>query len=127
MIVDENNRVLLLKQNDDTISGHNKYHPPGGIIELGESIETALHREILEEIGVPATIVRLVDIGEWSAERDNKIMQFIGIYYLCTIDNYDLRIQQSEASSAVWASLTDIDDYEVLEPSKSIIKKLLAS
>ena len=127
LILDESNRVLLLKQADDTISGDKQYHPPGGTIEPGETIETALHREIKEEIGVPATILRLVDIGEWVAERDNKTMQFIGIFYLCKIDSYDLKIQQSEASSALWVGVNDIDDYEVLEPSRTIIKELFAS
>lgn len=126
LIADKDNRILLLKQSDNTISGDNKYHPPGGIIELGESVESALHREIVEEIGVNANIVRLVNIGEWTAKRNNQTMHFIGIFYLCTIDDYELKIQQSEASSALWVSLDNIDGYEVLEPSKRIIKEFLA-
>jgi 8-oxo-dGTP pyrophosphatase MutT (NUDIX family) len=48
IFVMQDNRVLLVKESDD-----DWWALPGGGIDHGESIETALKREIEEELGVP--------------------------------------------------------------------------
>ncbi len=47
LLVDEQNRLLLLKRSDSGCWG-----PPGGAVELGEAIETAARREVHEETGL---------------------------------------------------------------------------
>jgi ADP-ribose pyrophosphatase YjhB (NUDIX family) len=44
LIVDEQNRLLLMKRSDSGCWG-----PPGGAVELGEVVETAAQREVREE------------------------------------------------------------------------------
>lgn len=39
LIKNAEGKVLVLKQSDPTISGNLTYHPPGGIIEPGESLQ----------------------------------------------------------------------------------------
>jgi ADP-ribose pyrophosphatase YjhB (NUDIX family) len=47
LIVDEQNRLLLMKRSDSNCWG-----PPGGAVELGEVVETAARREVREETGL---------------------------------------------------------------------------
>lgn len=47
LIVDEKNRLLLMKRSDSNCWG-----PPGGAVELGEEVETAARREVREETGL---------------------------------------------------------------------------
>jgi 8-oxo-dGTP pyrophosphatase MutT (NUDIX family) len=47
LITDEENRLLMLYRSDNKCWGL-----PGGAVELGETIETALRREAREEIGL---------------------------------------------------------------------------
>jgi ADP-ribose pyrophosphatase YjhB (NUDIX family) len=47
LIVDEQNRLLLLKRTDSGCWG-----PPGGAVELGEVVEMAARREVHEETGL---------------------------------------------------------------------------
>jgi mutator protein MutT len=125
LIKNDEGKVLILKQSDTTISGGNQYHPPGGIVELGESLAECVVREIEEEIGVKSTVVRLFDIGEWRAERGSDIMQFIGLFYVCTIASDNFVMQAEEISEIRWVGLNEIDSIGIVEPSKSIIKSFL--
>ena len=47
LIVDSENRLLLMKRSDNGCWG-----PPGGAVELGEVVETAARREVREETGL---------------------------------------------------------------------------
>jgi 8-oxo-dGTP pyrophosphatase MutT (NUDIX family) len=47
LILDEQNRLLLMKRSDSCCWG-----PPGGAVELGEVVETAARREVGEETGL---------------------------------------------------------------------------
>lgn len=50
VLVTQGDKVLLVKESDD-----DWWALPGGGVDHGESIESALKREIEEELGVPAT------------------------------------------------------------------------
>jgi ADP-ribose pyrophosphatase YjhB (NUDIX family) len=47
LILDEQNRLLLMKRSDSGCWG-----PPGGAVELGEVVEMAARREVREETGL---------------------------------------------------------------------------
>ena len=125
LIKNEEGKVLVLKQSDPTISGTNQYHPPGGIIEFGETVVECVAREVHEEVGIRPEVGRLFNIGEWHSVREDLHMQFVGLYYTCTLPSYEFTIQKDEASEAVWVDLDIIDSIDILEPSKSIIKQYL--
>jgi 8-oxo-dGTP diphosphatase len=125
LIKNQDGKVLILKQSDQTISGGNRYHPPGGIVELGETLEECITREIYEEVGVESNVEKLFDVGEWYAERDGNILQFIGLFYVCDIKSEDFKLQESEIADVYWVGLNEIDIIDIVEPSKSIIRKFL--
>lgn len=125
LIKNDEGKVLVLKQSDPTITGANQYHPPGGIIELGESVKECVEREVKEELGVTSHATRLFDIGEWRAVRETDVMQFVGIFYVCELDNSGFVLQQEEASEAYWVGEDEVDSLEIMEPSRSIIKRFL--
>lgn len=125
IITNEEGSVLVLKQSDQTITGGNLYHPPGGIIEEGENPETALAREIEEELGVTASVGDCIAKETWRAERDGQTMHFTGLFYLCSVDSYDFVFEADEVSEAAWVTLDNIDDVAVMEPSLSIIRRHL--
>ncbi len=54
---DDNGRVLLQRRSDFDFWGL-----PGGVLEMDEDIETAARRELLEETGLAAGLLRLVGI-----------------------------------------------------------------
>ena len=47
VIIDEQGRALLIQRRDN-----HHWEPPGGVLELDESIEDGLRREVREETGL---------------------------------------------------------------------------
>lgn len=125
IIKNDEGKVLVLKQSDSTITGVNQYHPPGGIIELGAILAQCVVREVKEEIGVDCEVIGLIEVGEWRAERNNEVMQFVGHFYECRLRGNDYKLQDEEASEMYWVGHNEIDSIDILEPSKSIIRRFL--
>ncbi|MGH7254659.1 MAG: NUDIX domain-containing protein [Nitrospirales bacterium] len=69
-----------------------KWAPVSGAIEYGETLETALHREILEETGLSVKIDRLVGLY---SDPDHQVVQypdgrkihFITTLFLCRAED----------------------------------------
>lgn len=57
IVVDKEGRVLITQRRDN-----GRWEPPGGVLELEETIEEGLRREVLEETGVEVEPIRLTGI-----------------------------------------------------------------
>ena len=79
IVINNENKIALL-----FVSKHNYHKLPGGGVESGEDLETALHREILEETGYNIKIKQ--DIGMIIEYRDDKDMRQESYCYLAKVD-----------------------------------------
>lgn len=57
IVVRDDGRVLVIKRDDN---GH--WEAPGGVLELDESFEAGVRREVLEETGIEVTVERLTGV-----------------------------------------------------------------
>jgi 8-oxo-dGTP diphosphatase len=65
VVVDGEGRLLLIRRGNPPFKG--KYALPGGFVDVGETVEDACRRELMEETGVKAG--RLALIGVYSDPR----------------------------------------------------------
>ena len=69
VLFDQQGRLLLIRRKYPPFQG--QYALPGGFVDYGETVETAVQRELEEETGVRTGITRLV--GVYSApDRDPR-------------------------------------------------------
>ena len=76
-------RALAIDQGQLLICQQGQTHPfyclPGGKLEVGETLEACMARELKEETGITAEIGKLLIINEWVGERDHRIEFFYWI------------------------------------------------
>ena len=58
----EGNRVLLIRRGQEPLKG--EWSIPGGVLELGETLEAGVSREVAEETGLTVEVVRIVEVAE---------------------------------------------------------------
>lgn len=77
-ILEHNGKYLAVKINENKF-----YCLPGGHVELGEDTETAVKREMKEELGYDIKIKKLASINQnFFVDADGKKFHEIGYYYI---------------------------------------------
>ena len=96
----------------------NMWEFPGGKIELNESMEDALHREILEELEISI----LIDSFLMTVEYDYPNFHLIMHCFLCSIK--DGSINLNDHNDALWISKDQLDTLNWLPADLDIVEKL---
>ena len=60
VVIDATRRVLLIRRGNPPFKG--KYALPGGFVDIGETVEDACRRELMEETGVKAGRLELIGV-----------------------------------------------------------------
>ena len=102
--IKDNDRLLLAKS---LTGAYKKYGLISGFVEVGESFEQAVHREVLEETGLRVKNVRFYKDQPWGISGAHMI----GFYADVDGDNTIVR-QESELSEASWFKREEIPKYD---------------
>ena len=125
-VVIHEGRVLLIRRGQPPDAG--EWSIPGGAVELGESVEDALRREIREETGLEIAVGPLLEIYE-RVERDDAggvRFHFVVIDYRCTVTGGTLRAGDDAADVAL-ADLDDLDRYALADTVRRVISAAMRS
>lgn len=101
----ENRRVLLIRRKNPPFQG--KYALPGGFVEYGESTESAVLRELKEETGIDAKIIKLIGVYS-DPERDPR-GHTVSVAYLVKRISGDIRAGD-DAEQAKFFLLNNLPD-----------------
>ncbi|EAT17062.1 NUDIX domain-containing protein [Desulfuromonas acetoxidans] len=120
-IVDEQQRILLTRRNIPPFFG--QWVMPGGKIDHGEPIHTALKREVQEEVGLEVTVESLIDVYEHVTVGERRD-HYIILYYRATPQSFELSINPDELSEAVWFAPEQLPKIDVPPGCRHILAQL---
>ena len=108
-ILIENGKILLVRQR---VSDKRNWSLPGGRVERGETLNQGLIREIKEETGVEAEIVRLLYVCDVAAS-DNTVLH---ITFLLKRTGGEITLPSNEfdenpISDVKFVSISELDKY----------------
>ena len=124
MIIDKNSKVLFIKRVKEPFEGKMVF--PGGFIKIGETVEEAAIREVMEETSLEVDLDHI--LGVYSDPNRNPrghIMSTVFIGKISTNSQNKEPIAGDGASSIKWVDIEDMDQEDFGFDHKNILKDYL--
>src|SRR5439155_16307251 len=109
VIVDDGN-VVLIRRKYEPLKGH--WSLPGGMVEIGETLEAALTREMLEETGLVVDVGPVIEVFDRITRDEERRVRyhFVLIDYLCWPSRGELRAG-SDVDAAIRVDPATLAEY----------------
>ena len=123
-VVIRDGKVLLIQRGKEPLKG--RWVIPGGTVELGETLEQAVEREVQEETGIhvrPREVVLVFDRIERAGGE--VAYHYVIVDYLCEDLGGTLRAG-SYAQDAVFVGLGDLPRYDLPSAALELVLKALS-
>lgn len=121
-VVIRDERALLIKRGSAPLEG--QWSIPGGTLELGESLQDGVRRELLEETGIEVRVGQLIEVFDRIfRDASGKIQyHFVIVDYLCEPVSGEASAA-SDVTATAWVSEADLSDYKLTEAATRVIRK----
>lgn len=97
---------------------------PGGLLETGETLETAVKREVLEETGLRVEVLSFFEIFEriMPDNAGRTAYHYLLVDFLCRPVGGKLR-PASDVSNAAWVPKAHLSDYKITEGTLAVVER----
>lgn len=106
VVVNDQGQVLVIQRRDN-----GEWQPPGGVLELDETVEDGLRREIREETGIE------INLGPLTGVYKNMHLGVIALVFRCAAQGGHLRTSD-ETERVQWISPAEVE--RVMSPAFAI-------
>ena len=117
--------VVLIKRRYEPLAG--QWSLPGGTVEVGEMLEAAVAREVLEETGLQVEVGPVIEVFDRIMLDDSCRVQyhFVLIDYLCRIRGGRLE-PATDAAAAVIADPAQLAPFDLTQKTQQVIARGVA-
>jgi len=112
-VVVDQDRVLLVRRGREPLKG--RWSLPGGALELGESLEDGVVREVEEETGLRVEPVELIELLDRIHREDERVRyHYVIADYLCRATGGELQAA-SDAEAVRWVERAEWNSHSALQ------------
>jgi len=120
-VITREGKIALIKRGNEP--GKGKWSVPGGLVELGETLEQTVIRETKEETGLDVENPRLIDVVSYvDLDEKGKIRyHYIIIDYLVHV-KYGTAEAASDAAELRWVPFDEVENYDLTRSFRLFFK-----
>ena len=117
-------KVLLVRRATEPLKG--EWSLPGGLVEVGETLQAAVAREVKEETGLTVEVAQVAAvIDRIYPDPAGKVeYHYILIDYLCHGDSADAR-PGSDVDAVAWCTREQLEALQIQQFTREIIVRHL--
>ena len=121
-VIVQDGQVLLVKRKYEPLAG--QWSLPGGAVEIGETLESCLVREMVEETGLEVSVGPVIEVFDRITRDDEgRVMyHFVLVDYLCWPIAGELSAG-SDVADARFVDPTELDRYDLTAKAISVIEQ----
>jgi ADP-ribose pyrophosphatase YjhB (NUDIX family) len=128
----DRSRTLLIRRGSEPLRG--EWSIPGGTLELGETLEEGVARELLEETGIIVRVIEIIEVFDRIYAKDGTIaalaqkkprFHYVIADYLCERVGGEPRAG-SDVTDVAFAGEEQLARYHLTETATRILKKAFA-
>ena len=122
VVLDADGRVVLIRRRFEPLAG--RWSLPGGTLELGETLESGVAREILEETGLYVAVGPVIEVFDRiMLDADSRVRyHFVLVDYLCRPTGGALHAG-SDVDAAVLADPADLTSFGLTDKAAAVIAR----
>jgi 8-oxo-dGTP diphosphatase len=131
-VVIENGRALLIRRGSEPLRG--EWSIPGGTLELGETLQEGVTRELLEETGLEVRVLDLIEVFDRIFPNEKAPLavpnrpprfHFVIADYLCERIGGEARAG-SDVTDVAFAGEDELAQFHLTETATRVLKKAFA-
>ena len=124
-VIERGGHVLIVRRRFEPLAG--RWSLPGGTLELGETLEQGVVREMREETGLEVMVGPVIEVFDriMLDERRTVRYHFVLVDYLCHPMGGELQ-PGSDVDAAVFADPTELAEYNLTDKAQAVIERGLA-
>jgi len=131
-VVIENGRALLIKRGSEPLLG--QWSIPGGTLELGESLQEGVARELLEETGLEVQVLDMIEAFDRifrdpaapdPGNRDRPKYHYVIVDYLC--DRITGKAKAgSDVTDIAYATEDELESFHMTSTATRVLHRAFA-
>ena len=123
-VIVQDGRVLIVKRKYDPLAG--QWSIPGGAVELGETLEASIAREMREETGLEIEVGPVIEVFDRITRDDEGRVRyhFVLVDYLCWPVGGALQAG-SDVAEAAFVDPPDLGAYHLTAKATQVIARAL--
>jgi ADP-ribose pyrophosphatase YjhB (NUDIX family) len=131
-VVIDDGRALLIRRGSEPLRG--EWSIPGGTLELGETLQEGVARELLEETGLEVRVLELIEVFDRIFPSERAAVSepgraprfhFVIVDYLCERIGGNA-CAGSDVTDVVFAGEDELERFKLTETATRVLKRAFA-